>query len=950
MAIKKMSAMVLSLLMVLNMSPVSAFSQSGGAVQPVGSSVQTAQADMNAEADKRTFIFGKDTYSFENSKQDFFKSADSDENGYRISDENLYKLYSGLSNTEKAAIKAKMGGGWDGSSFGMSAVLALMYSGDLNLEDIQPGAESLHDLKSPAQSREVSDLIQYYQLMELTVPVINAKFAMSGESDEVRNKPIVEGIKKTGLPVLIGVDLYGKGSSSKISSRTIVGYEVTENRQGNYEVSVWDSVNKNELSVLEISKDYSRAVLYEGAELTGAGEEIKVKYVLDTENADRTFNYKSFGAEVKKRQPVAGPVAEPAAEVWTGATQLTTNYTNFVVRVVDNIPEEELPGESEIPEEELPGESEIPEEELPGESEIPEEELPEESEISEEELPEESEFPEEENPNGGEDPDGETAGGEDSPNIDIPGRPGGDRDNGTIPVTLKSETVPRKELAYISIVNGRPVEGSLNIHVLGAENELSEETVMSFILPDLQEGQHYQIIPEMPGIPSSFAADSAKYSTALRRHNTSSGFYVTADTQSAGIVELDRDGAIETSLAGKGRQKLSSTVNRNKADWYTVTAESEDTGVFISSENNMANIQTENAVKLGLTVSNNFSSAAFDNLAGSSEGISVTQYKDSIISVRDSSGDSIADEALGYAVIFLTVGGSEVPGLYDVLPGSRISRPEDPLREGYAFGGWFTDMSYIKQWIFQTDTVNSDMMLVAKWEDTVLDIKPELDTVGRKFYLSGYEDGRIGPRNNITRQEVAQMLYNLLTEESREHYKTQFNNFPDMEDPNRWSLTAVSTLAAAEIVSGYQEDGKFHPDDAITRAELVSMVTKFYEFEKDEEMEFPDIEKHWAVDAINYASKNNWINGYPEDGTFRPQNKITRGETVAILNAVTGRERADFEKMGSDMREFPDNMDEDAWYYHAIQIAANSYDDALNEEEDTEEETENEPEKDISIA
>ena len=78
------------------------------------------------------------------------------------------------------------------------------------------------------------------------------------------------------------------------------------------------------------------------------------------------------------------------------------------------------------------------------------------------------------------------------------------------------------------------------------------------------------------------------------------------------------------------------------------------------------------------------------------------------------------------------------------------------------------------------------------------------------------------PDSNITRAEVATIIYRLLTEETRAFYFTKVNTFSDVVSTD-WFNDPVSTLARASVLNGY-EDGTFHPNSFITRAELATIL------------------------------------------------------------------------------------------------------------------------------
>ena len=215
---------------------------------------------------------------------------------------------------------------------------------------------------------------------------------------------------------------------------------------------------------------------------------------------------------------------------------------------------------------------------------------------------------------------------------------------------------------------------------------------------------------------------------------------------------------------------------------------------------------------------------------------------------------------------------------------------------------------------------------------------PALDRVNHFLYVEGYpEDYRTGeysdnedlwpvkPQGNITRAEVATIFYRLLKDEVREEIETDVNSFPDVNEDD-WFNVTVSSLANMGAISGY-EDGTFRPNEPISRAELAAMAVRFYDaFEAEyEEGTFLDVDgDEWYADAIAAAEELGILGGYP-DGTVRPNNNITRAETCAIVNRVLERRPHD-EHLGDvdDMRTWPDNQP-GAWYYADMQEATNGH-------------------------
>ena len=131
------------------------------------------------------------------------------------------------------------------------------------------------------------------------------------------------------------------------------------------------------------------------------------------------------------------------------------------------------------------------------------------------------------------------------------------------------------------------------------------------------------------------------------------------------------------------------------------------------------------------------------------------------------------------------------------------------------------------------------------------------------------------------------------------------------------------TMTVGGIVQGYP-DGSFRPRANITRAEFAAMAVRFFDVEYDGPDLFSDTTGHWASDLINKAASAGIILGF-KDGTFRPDQDITRAEAIAIFNRVLGR-APDKDHLLPDMITWPDNMDTDAWYYANMQEATNSHD------------------------
>ena len=195
-----------------------------------------------------------------------------------------------------------------------------------------------------------------------------------------------------------------------------------------------------------------------------------------------------------------------------------------------------------------------------------------------------------------------------------------------------------------------------------------------------------------------------------------------------------------------------------------------------------------------------------------------------------------------------------------------------------------------------------------------------LDTENHNQYLFGYPEGTFGPDQNMTRAEVAQMFYNLLVDKNVAITAT-FEDVP----ADAWYAKSVNTLASMGIISGVGEN-RFEPERSITRAEFTSMAMKFTKGALDGTNVFSDVHSgDWFYEAVVSSIQYGWIEGY-EDGTFRPENWITRVEVTSIVNKMLGRfaDREFVAGHADELNAFSDVTSTHWGYYHIVE-ATNSH-------------------------
>lgn len=245
-----------------------------------------------------------------------------------------------------------------------------------------------------------------------------------------------------------------------------------------------------------------------------------------------------------------------------------------------------------------------------------------------------------------------------------------------------------------------------------------------------------------------------------------------------------------------------------------------------------------------------------------------------------------------------------------------------PSRPGYRFTGWYNNSSLDRRYP-EDEKISVPMGITtvwAGWEEA--SVPSMLNGDDHYAYIQGYSDGTVRPNANITRAQVATIFFRLLDEDVRDDNLTTYNTFPDV-DQDYWANTAISTMASLGVING-RNSGLFDPDAYITRAEFAAICARFDDSGVDGITTFTDTVGHWAEDEISRAAALGWIQGYA-DGTFRPNQYITRAQAVTMINRVLCRLPEDTDDLLSGMNTWTD-CHEDDWFYLAIQEATNSHD------------------------
>ena len=199
--------------------------------------------------------------------------------------------------------------------------------------------------------------------------------------------------------------------------------------------------------------------------------------------------------------------------------------------------------------------------------------------------------------------------------------------------------------------------------------------------------------------------------------------------------------------------------------------------------------------------------------------------------------------------------------------------------------------------------------------------EPHLSQLGLKLntsehiqFMNGQPDGLFHPEDSILRAEAAQMLYNLLVEPP-----PVAADYPDLP-AGEWYAASVGLMGG---VGALRPDlmGMIRPEEPVTRGEFAWMLRSFLPA-RDGEARFTDVPaSYWAHDAVMDAAASGIFGGY-SDGTFRPEEEMTRAEAAVAMCRLLGR-NADLSALETStaVSIFPD-VPRDSWAYGPIMEAS----------------------------
>ena len=383
--------------------------------------------------------------------------------------------------------------------------------------------------------------------------------------------------------------------------------------------------------------------------------------------------------------------------------------------------------------------------------------------------------------------------------------------------------------------------------------------------------------------------------------------------------EAPKDKVFDGWMVGTEKKSVGDTITINgdtevKAIWKVVTPEPENEEFIVSfNANGGKGTMDSKTVKKGETYelpANGFTAPEGKEFDGWNIGfnkytvgaeITVTDNITVIAQWKDKAGTDPTPN---------TNPGEQDPNKPGTTPGEdKPNKPQDPSHEE-EFIPEIRHKDYTPTYPVYTVVPKTEKV------EKVEEVPVSLET--HKAYIVGYEDDTLRAEGNLTRAEAAAMVTRLAGLDLSDNTMPKFK---DMQK-NAWYFRYINAAVKANMLDA--DNGMMRPNDKITRAEFAKMLAAI-DKENSSVSKFEDIKGHRYEKEINKIYGNNRIEGY-EDGSFRPDAKLTRAESAAFLNRMFNRiaDKEAYAGLEESLAKFKD-FDDSKWYYDEMVEATNSH-------------------------
>ncbi|WP_416295567.1 glycoside hydrolase family 3 N-terminal domain-containing protein [Paenibacillus illinoisensis] len=163
-----------------------------------------------------------------------------------------------------------------------------------------------------------------------------------------------------------------------------------------------------------------------------------------------------------------------------------------------------------------------------------------------------------------------------------------------------------------------------------------------------------------------------------------------------------------------------------------------------------------------------------------------------------------------------------------------------------------------------------------------------IEYMAKRGTVAGYGDGKFKPAGLVTR---AQAVTFLVRELYPEQLEKPVGGMTYSDVPKTHAFTKEIAIASKNGLASGFPDGSFRPDAPLSRAETAAFLTRAYSLSEGKlTANWSDTESHWAAAPILVMSSNGLVGGY-SDGTYRPNQTVTRAEYAVFMSRLIQFER-----------------------------------------------------------
>ena len=201
-------------------------------------------------------------------------------------------------------------------------------------------------------------------------------------------------------------------------------------------------------------------------------------------------------------------------------------------------------------------------------------------------------------------------------------------------------------------------------------------------------------------------------------------------------------------------------------------------------------------------------------------------------------------------------------------------------------GQFYVFAPKLNGWVLTEDEIDYQLVYADDLPETIRFYYHQDSYGTHNQYLFGYPDNTIRMDGEITRAEVAALMFRLIQDDDKEDWTDGDDamHFTDVS-ASHWAIREIQYISNLKLVIGYP-GGQYRPENPITREEFIKIATIYANLNPENSIQ--STAGTWSKPYIDNALSNSFITGHP-DGNLGLTDSLTRAQAVAILNRILNR-------------------------------------------------------------